>query len=103
METGYHDAIYGEVNGGKVLFDKNKFLKFINKENYLLEECSTCIARWHCAGGCMMYRRNYSRSYFNVVCKFTRYMIGAIFLKRLDVNYQETCGQSIEQLIQTLK
>ena len=103
LETGYHDAIYGEVNGGKVLFDKNKFLKFINKENFLLEECSTCIARWHCAGGCMMYRRNYSGSYFNVVCKFTRYMIGAIFLKRLDVNYQETCGQSIEQLIQTLK
>lgn len=51
----------------------------------------------------MMYRRNYSRSYFNVVCQFTRYMIGTIFLKRLDVNYQETCGQSIEQLIQTLK
>lgn len=103
LETAYSDAVYGEVNGGKVLFDKGKFSNFINKDNYLLEECSACIARWHCAGGCMMYRRNYSRSYFKVVCQFTRYMIGTIFLKRLDVNYQETCGQSIEQLIQTLK
>lgn len=99
LESAYSEAIYGEVKDGKLHVDKEKFKGFINKDNFLLDACSSCIARWHCAGGCLMYRKNYNPTQFEAVCRFTRQMIGTILLEKLDLSYRESCGQNIEDLI----
>lgn len=99
LEAAFPDVIYGEVTDVEVVFDINKYKALICKDNYLLDGCKSCIARWHCAGGCLMYKKNYDKAHFNTVCHFTRRMIGSILLKRLDATYKEKHNFGIEELI----
>lgn len=98
-EKGYYDYIYGRVEEGRVLFDKEKFSAFVNPDNYLFPECHSCIARWHCGGGCLMYRRNYDHSRFEVVCGFIRSMTAKTLLAQLDAAFRQNHGRGIESLI----
>ena len=98
-EAAYQKVVYGEVRNGQLAFDTGKFKSFIDKENFLLPRCHSCIARWHCAGGCMMYRMNYNEKQFEAVCRFTAYAIAEILLKRLDASFKKEQGQSIGQLL----
>lgn len=98
-EIAYPKVVYGEINNGRLIFDTDKFKSFIDERTYLLPQCHSCIARWHCAGGCMMYRMNYSETQFKTVCQFTSYAIAEILLKRLDASYKHEHGQSIQQLL----
>lgn len=87
-EHDYDSMIYGKVSDGRVIFDEEKFKPLVNKDNYLMDECTSCIARWHCAGGCMMYRRNYSNDKMQAVCRFTRNMMARILMIRIDSHYR---------------
>lgn len=98
-EEAYPKVIYGEINNERLIFDTKRFKSFIDERTYLLPQCQSCIARWHCAGGCMMYRMNYSEAQFKTVCQFTAYTIAEILLKRLDASYRHEQGQSIQQLL----
>ena len=98
-EAAYQKVVYGEIRNGQLAFDTGKFKSFIDKGNFLLPRCHSCIARWHCAGGCMMYRMNYNEEQFEAVCRFTAYAITEILLKRLDASFKKEQGQSIRQLL----
>lgn len=99
LENAYRKVVYGEVRDGQLFFDTDKFKSFIDERNFLLPRCRSCIARWHCAGGCMMYRMNYNENQFEAVCRFTAYTIAEILLKRLDASFRQDQGQSIKQLL----
>lgn len=99
-EDAYPKVVYGEISSGVLHFDTDKFKTFIDPKTFLLPRCHACIARWHCAGGCLMYRMNYDDKQFEAVCRFTAHTIAEILLKRLDASFKQEQGQSIEQLLE---
>lgn len=99
-EDAYPKVVYGEISNGMLHFDTDKFKTFIDPKTFLLPRCHACIARWHCAGGCLMYRMNYDDKQFEAVCRFTAHTIAEILLKRLDASFKQEQGQSIEQLLE---
>ncbi len=104
LETSYSKAIYGEIRSdGKVIFDIETFSNLINPVNFLMDKCSECIARWHCSGGCLMYRYNYDEEYMESVCRFTAKAITEILLRRLENTYKEEEGMSLEELLNAKK
>lgn len=98
-EKHYQALVYGSVNNGMVEFDLNKFNGFITLDNYLLPQCNDCIARYHCAGGCMMARKEYDERKMEAVCRFTRDMTTRLLLLRLDNAYQKRHGKTIKDLL----
>lgn len=96
-EKGYDDMIYGKVEEDRLVFDEDKFKALVNRDNFMREECESCIAKWHCSGGCMMFRRNYDSAKMKAVCRFTQRMITRILLLRLE-HYRHLKRQSISQL-----
>ena len=88
-EKGYDDMVYGKVEDGKVVFDEAKFAVLVNRENFMHEECESCIAKWHCSGGCMMYRRNYGSEKMKAVCRFTQRLTTRILLLRMEYYYRQ--------------
>jgi len=99
-EKGYDTVIYGEVtDDGQIIFDKQKFSSLIAKENNLNENCSSCIAKWHCGGGCLMYRENYTGRMFDSVCTFTRNITRDMILSRLDYQYRENYNTSLKDYV----
>lgn len=101
-EAAFQKVVYGEVADGHLYFDTDKFHTFIDSNNFLLPRCYSCVARWHCAGGCMMYRMNYDEEKMMAVCRFTSHMISLILLKRLDTISKEEQGISIKELLETI-
>ena len=98
-EYRYADYIYGEVVDGRVVFDKDKFSMFVAPENYLLDQCRSCIARWHCGGGCLMYRRNYDNDRFEAVCEFTRTITAKTLLANLDAAFRQRYNYGVESIV----
>lgn len=99
-EKGYETAIYGEVDdSGEIIFDSDKFSSLIAKENNLKDECHSCIAKWHCGGGCLMYKVNYGNEMFESVCTFTRNIIRDMILSRLDYQYRENYETSLRDYV----
>lgn len=99
-EKGYESVIYGEVtDDGQIVFDQQKFSSLIAKENNLNENCHSCIAKWHCGGGCLMYRENYTGKMFDSVCIFIRNIIRDMILNRLDYQYRENYDMSLKEYV----
>lgn len=96
-EQGYDRVIYGEVKNDAICFDEGKFTSLIDEN--LLPECHSCIAKWHCGGGCLMYKQNYSSEQFEAVCQFTRSVIKDLIIKRLDLQYQEHFDMSLKDYV----
>lgn len=98
-ESGYDSVIYGEINDGNVIFDTDKFRSLIDRKNFLLPECHSCIAKWHCGGGCLMYKHNYDNEQFRSVCLFTQHVIKELILRRLDDQYRENLNMSLKEYV----
>ena len=88
-EKGYDDMIYGHVADGQISFDQTKFSALVDRNHFMHEECHSCIAKWHCSGGCMMFRRNYDNQKMQAVCHFTQRMTIRILLARLEQQRQQ--------------
>lgn len=97
LEENYKQYIYGCVTDDDVVFDVQKFQSLVGSN--LLEECSSCIARWHCGGGCLMYRTRYEKAKMEVVCRFTRRMAATVLFAKIDIEYQHRHGKSICEFI----
>ena len=98
-ETHYNDFTYGDVHDGMVKFDMAVFSRLVNSDNYLMDRCHDCIARWHCAGGCMMCRLNYNADKMSAVCDFTADMTTRLLLHRLDEAMRRKYNKSIEEML----
>ena len=101
-DRGYDTAIYGCVENGCVKFDTEHFNRLVDTTSYVHDGCRSCIARWHCAGGCMMYNMNYTPAEFDEWCRFMRLMIGGIMLRRLDASLASEEGNGIETIIENM-
>jgi len=81
----FFDALsYGFVEKeGTVSIDNNKvkdvFTTFTKKQ----EECSTCFAKWHCAGGCPVERITRTPDCQTFKCQFTKTILARLLEERL--------------------
>lgn len=48
----YDKFIYGKIEQGEVVIDEEKLDSILAHDSQRNERCQTCIAHWHCAGGC---------------------------------------------------
>jgi len=72
----YYDRFhYGTIgNAGDIMIDTDKLRQIMQNNVYAYPECSSCIAKWHCSGGCLLARYAYRKDYFDCYCKFIRKM-----------------------------
>jgi len=80
----YDKFIFGTIKDGKVKIDETRLDRILAHDNIRNERCQTCIAHWHCAGGC--YADNTTVGENNVeaqeaYCESMRYFM-EIFIKR---------------------
>ena len=71
-EVLYDDFIYGRVEGGKLVFDTEKFRKLVDVSANKQEKCHRCFLKWHCAGGCLYHAKSYSKEMLEIMCRFQR-------------------------------
>lgn len=88
-EKNYDDMIYGHVEDGGPIFDEAKFKALVTRDNFMRKECESCIAKWHCSGGCMLFRRNYDSAKMEAVCRFTQHMTTRILRMKLEYHQQQ--------------
>lgn len=72
LEDHYDSFVYGEVKGGKLLIDDERYREIMNEATVYNKECTECSARWNCGGGCLLARKAYSHEYFREHCRFIR-------------------------------
>ncbi|MCD8043153.1 MAG: SPASM domain-containing protein [Tannerellaceae bacterium] len=73
-EDFYDHFHYGTVRNGKIILDTDKLDSIMKKDVYHYSACNTCIARWHCGGGCLLARYAYSPGFLETYCHFIRKM-----------------------------
>jgi uncharacterized protein len=99
-EAAFERCNYGIVRPGETPeFDMKKFAALINKNVHSYQECRSCFARWHCGGGCLIYRNNYSPEMFEGICYFTREFVKRMLLNRLETEYLETHNKSLRACV----
>lgn len=78
----FNSQTYAEVNQeGKVVFNKQKFSDILSHDQNFYKSCTSCEARWHCAGGCYTDMSTIGDEDRKVYCKAMKY-----FLKRYLIN-----------------
>ena len=71
----YEQFHYGTIgNNGDAVIDSCKLQQIMQKNVYAYSECNSCIAKWHCSGGCLLARYCYRSEYFDYFCDFIRQM-----------------------------
>lgn len=83
-EKGFEDVVYGHIDQDNVFLDKKKYLNAVKyKDRIRSNDCNACIARWHCGGGCLMYRNNYNKDEFQIYCQYMRKFITILIMYKL--------------------
>ena len=71
----YYDLFkYGNVDATGLHIDHFKYNQLMEKNAEYYVECGTCIARWHCGGGCLLARQILTGR-MSSYCRFMRRMI----------------------------
>jgi len=100
QEKDYEACIYGHITESRTPeFDQGKFNRLINDNVYAKAVCASCIAKWHCAGGCLMHRIHLNPVFFEEVCNFSRDFITRILLEQLDEEYMEEYNISLKEAV----
>lgn len=73
-DSFFDNFLYGAVTN-KIEINDNLEHDVLSKNNENLIDCSTCFAKWHCAGGCPSNRFLFSEKQKEDNCNFTREMI----------------------------
>lgn len=71
---------FGNVDEKGVHLDKVKFNRIMSYHSEKGEDCATCFAQYHCAGGCMAFRSILSNERFKLYCNYSQKMIREILL-----------------------
>ena len=46
-------------------------------------ECQSCVAKWHCGGGCLLAEVSNSAEYFSEYCYFMQNMVISVVENRI--------------------
>ena len=85
-ENAFNLFNYGKVENGIINIDKIKKESIEQFYNTKRDACSTCFAKWHCAGSCSMEKTIYTEEMKNLKCYFTKKLIKQLLKEELDNN-----------------
>ena len=99
-EDNYQQHIYGVVENDSVTIDTEKF-HFLKEKEMAQQNpsCQTCFIKWNCGGGCMANNMKYTQEVQEVICESNRNLSLSLLLDRLDEEYKEETGMTLEELI----
>lgn len=81
---------YGRVEDGSVCINQTSFHNAITVRQNRFNDCETCFAKWHCAGGCISIRKTLSSEQQMFYCRFIKSMLISFLENKLlkkEVNY----------------
>lgn len=90
----FNKTQYGTIDKGKIKFNMENYRNLMDVNVYKKDKCSSCEVKWNCGGGCFHQFSNYSESYQNVVCDFTRKFVKQLVKYKID-KYLNTNNQDI--------
>lgn len=97
-EDRYRDYIYGEVSGGEVAFDNDKFREILNTHNiYTRPECAACFARWNCGGGCRLFHDSFPEDFEAVRCGFVKKALRKELASILEQRFEKQTGVTLHE------
>lgn len=73
-EDFYNYFLYGSIEDDGINIDSARYSALNNENVYTHKECGSCIAKWHCSGGCLLARHVYDKEYFDEYCRFMQEM-----------------------------
>lgn len=82
-EEAFESFSYAKVEDEIIsmnLDKKEAIEKFYNAKR---DACSTCFAKWHCAGSCSMERTIYTEQMRDLKCYFTKELIKRLLIERI--------------------
>lgn len=83
-ENAFNAFNFGNIDE-EVYIDNTKVEKVLNIAKEKQEECNTCFAKWHCAGGCVSDRLLLSKIQQAYKCNFTKEFVTKILEEKLTV------------------
>ena len=80
----FDKLVYGQINDdNQIIIDElseKGVLEYFERKRF---ECSTCFARWHCAGGCPMFKLTTSKKPQDAYCKFVQNTVKILLEEKL--------------------
>lgn len=90
----FNKTKYGTIDKGEIKFNMENYHNLMDVNVYKKDKCSSCEVKWNCGGGCFHQFSNYSESYQNVVCDFTRKFVKQLVKYKID-KFLKTNNQEI--------
>ncbi|MBO7189927.1 MAG: radical SAM protein [Alistipes sp.] len=75
QEAHYHKFVYGHIDKGGVYANDSVISGILDKNAETYTECHSCIAKYHCSGGCLLARYSLPAEYFKCYCAFMKRMV----------------------------
>ena len=82
-EESFESFKYGKVTNN-IEIDTKSLDRVLELSNKKSQHCSNCFAKWHCAGGCPMYRATSTEKGLFSYCAFVRDTITTMLDERLE-------------------
>lgn len=74
-EAHFSKFVYGRVDTTGVYVDNIVVSKLLERNVRTYKECYSCIAKYHCSGGCLLARYSLPTEYFKCYCDFMKRMV----------------------------
>lgn len=75
---------YGKIDSSGIQIDDVAINRILSENVTTHNECSSCIAKWHCSGGCLLARHSLPDEFFSCYCKFMKQMVVQRLLQMMD-------------------
>ena len=83
-ENAFNLFSYAKVDNGAFIINMNKKERIEQFYNTKREACSTCFAKWHCAGSCSMEKTIYTEEMRDLKCYFVKNLIKRLLIERME-------------------
>lgn len=91
-EKDYKESLIGEIDKGRILFDKKAFSRISHGNIHTIDKCKDCFAKWNCGSGCPSSRRVYPTKIYDAICDYYRKMLFNSLMEELAKKYEKTSG-----------
>lgn len=82
-EMHYDYFKFGRIDNNAVHIDADKYNALMSHNVHQRSECQSCVAKWHCGGGCLLAEVSNSVEYFSEYCHFMQNMVVAVVENRI--------------------
>lgn len=75
-DTYYNDFVFGNFSPQDVIhINHDRYDAIMQSAHSHLSECNSCIAKYHCSGGCLLARKMLNLDQMHAYCEFNREIV----------------------------